>query len=215
MRDLITKLLVLAAIMRPAAGRRVLCLHGSGGSASTFLSGGLAPLRSASPEWEFVAIDALSNGRWWTYPAGQRSFTADSYDGAEASIAAVESELATGNYRGLIGFSQGAMLAAIVAARDLLGESDSKLQFAVICGGAMPKPYDALMSRLREAPPSASMPTLHCLSGADSINPPALGEAVAGCFRHPAAELLWHDAGHQMPPTERLAEVVAFMDRHG
>ena len=116
----------------------------------------------------FHAIDAPSGRRtWWTYSAGERSFTASSYEGAEQSIAAVEAELESGGYVGLLGFSQGAMLAAIVAARASLRESCPLLRFAVICAAAVPKPYEPLLERLRAAPEAAAaLPTLHCLSEA-------------------------------------------------
>ena len=126
------KLIALSMLIdATTASKSVLCLHGRGGSASAFLARGLEPLRSATAAsygvpgrerravgWNYDAIDALdASGGWWTYPKGQRSYSADSYTGAEASIAAVEAELATGKYSGLLGFSQGAMLAAVVAAR--------------------------------------------------------------------------------------------------
>jgi len=197
--------------------RRVLCLHGSGGTAASFLER-LAPLRSAlGDEWELGALDAPGgSGRWWTYPAGERSFTAASYEGAEASISAVERELSTGGYVGVLGFSQGAMLAALVAARCSLGESEVTLRFAVLCGGATPKPYDALLTRSRTAPrASALLPTLHCLSAVDDMNPPELGEALADAFRHPPALTLWHDAGHTLPPQgPPMHTVAAFMSEH-
>ena len=59
--------------------------------------------------------------------------------------------------------------------------------------------------------PGASIPTLHCLSTADTINPPAKGEALAACFA--AAELLWHDGGNSMPGREWWRQSDAFMDR--
>ena len=117
------KLIALSMLIdATTASKSVLCLHGRGGSASTFLARGLEPLRSATAAsygvpgrerravgWNYDAIDALdASGGWWTYPKGQRSYSADSYTGAEASIAAVEAELATGKYSGLLGFSQGA-----------------------------------------------------------------------------------------------------------
>ena len=112
-----------------AASRSLLLLHGSGGGGAEFarrLGTSLAP-------WKLEAIDAPSgSGRWWTYPAGERSYTASAYEGAEESIAAVERALVRGNHAGLLGFSQGAMLAAIIAARSALGEgvSESALSHA-------------------------------------------------------------------------------------
>ena len=68
--------------MAPAT-RSLLLLHGSGGNAAEFVrrfGSSLAP-------WELEAIDTpVFPGKWWTYPAGTRSYTAPSYEGAEESI---------------------------------------------------------------------------------------------------------------------------------
>ena len=135
--------------MPSAASRSLLLLHGSGGGGAEFarrLGTSLAP-------WELEAIDAPGgSGRWWTYPAGERSYTASAYEGAEESIAAVEKALVRGNHAGVLGFSQGAMLAAIIAARSALGEGVS----------ASPAPSlvcSATASRVRSLPKlSPSLP---------------------------------------------------------
>ena len=231
---LLTRSSVLLLVLKCVAGsRRILCLHGRGGSADAFLARAIAPLRDASKAtyypvrrakaWEYDALDSPDedgSGSWWSYPAGQRSYSADSYTGAEESIAAVEAALATGEFCGLLGYSQGAMLAAVVAARAALGEADPEatahLRFAVICSAALPAPYRPLLERLRANSsttlPSSTLPTLHCLSQSDQMNPPELGEELAGCFGA-SAQLLWHDAGHKLPPRERLKEVAAWLDQ--
>lgn len=202
----------MPSAVRPPPSRSLLLLHGSGGNAKEFtrrLGNHLSP-------WTLEAIDApAGNGKWWTYPAGQRSFTASSYSGAEESIAVVEAALQAGNHAGVLGFSQGAMLAAIVAARSALGENNVPLKFAVLSASAMPKPYEALLHRLRDSPsPPMLMPTLHTLCKADDMNPAELGEEIAGCFG-PRAEVLWHAAGHAVPPPgpEGLDSVAAFLER--
>ena len=103
------------------ATRRILCLHGRGGSADSFTLRAIAPLRDAAAAsygipgqsrravaWEFEALDSEDDaGAWWTYPSGQRSYSATEYYGAQGSIERVEKALATGRYNGLLGFSQG------------------------------------------------------------------------------------------------------------
>ena len=124
------------------ADGRVLCLHGSGGSAASFFSSTLAPLRAAS-SWDFACLDAPHpGGKWWTYPAGERSYTAFTLTGADESVALVEAELIERPCVGLLGFSQGAMLAALVAQRCSLGLSDVRLRFAIMAGAATPKAYE-------------------------------------------------------------------------
>ena len=78
---------------------------------------------------------------------------------------------------------------------------------------AFPKPFESLFLRLRESPEEVrqSVSTLHCLSKADRTNPPELGEQVASYFL-PASKVLWHDAGHQVPPAASMSEVSAFLD---
>ena len=74
-------------------------------------------------------------------------------------------------------------------------------------------PHAPLLRRLRETSPPSLVPTLHCLSKVDRINPPEQGEALAACFGA-TAEVLWHDGGHVMPPRPQLLEAAEFLDRH-
>ena len=205
----------LTLLLVPISAMRVLCLHGKGGSAASFLDD-LQPLRSALPAIEFEAMDAPGGTRsWWTYPRGERSFSASSFSGDDESIAAVEAELVKGGYDGILGFSQGAMLAAVVAARSALGQGppDSKLSLTVCCGAALPKPFEPLFAALRESGGAPAIRSLHCLSAVDTMNPPELGKALATSFGT-SASLLWHDNGHTVPPSESLGELVAFFEAH-
>lgn len=188
--------------------RSLLCLHGSGGSALEF---SVLSAWAAKNQWKLDAIDAPSGtGKWWTYPPGQRSFTASSYSGADASIEAVETALIAGKHDGVLGFSQGAMLAAIIGARSALGEGPP-VAAVVLCSGATPKPFEPLLHRLRDTPSARPLPTLHTLCKADPMNPAELGAEVASCF--PESATLWHDGGHALPPPSHLDAVAAFLDR--
>lgn len=114
------------------------------------------------------------------------------------------------------------MLAAVVAARAAIGEGDPEaakaLKFAVVCSAALPNPYRPLLERLREkaaASSSSILPTLHTLSKVDKMNPPDLGKELAECFGTGdggTASVLWHSAGHEMPPQDMLNEVAAWLD---
>jgi len=194
--------------MLTAAGTgRILCLHGSGDTAAGLLTA-LAPLAASCPGWAFDAIDAPSGtGKWWTYAPGMRSYTATAYEGAEESIEVVEAKLISGGYIGVLGFSQGAMLTAILAARSALGEG-APLKLAICCAAALPKPYEGLLQRLRGAPSPLPIRTLHTLSKRDGMNPPNMGEDVAACFA--ASEVSWHDGGHAIP---KDAAIARFLER--
>ena len=78
-------------------------------------------------------------------------------------------------------------------------------------GSATPKPYEKLLAALGEQ--GCSVPTLHSISAVDRMNPPEMGEWVAGCFA-PSAELLRHDAGHVVPQDAASVETVrAFVSK--
>ena len=169
--------------------------------------------------WQFESVDADSaEGGWW----------GDDGDvdrrGVDASVARVEAALAEHEAIGLVGFEQGGALAAVVAARATLREGPP-IEFAVVCGSAMPPQCSDLFERLRAAVAASSssspdqdggaapiVPTLHYLSATDAVNPPSEGEALAACFG-PTAEVLWHDRGSAMPGKEWWSQSDAFLER--
>ena len=194
-----------AAPVGAASPRRMLMLHGSGASAGSFVNsdtkyGGKEfiegiPRRTdagsvAPPNWLYEALDANSgNGEWWQ--------DGDALTGIEASIAAVENEICNFNAAGLVGHEQGATLAAIVAARSMLGEGPP-LKFAVLCNAELPStgPFLELFLKLKDAPERKILPTLHCIGGEREANQKSV--ELAACFGS-AAETLWHSRDGAMP----------------
>ena len=78
----------------------------------------------------------------------------------------------------------------------------------------MPDPdteWAALLHRLCGLD-KASIPTLHCLSQSNTVNPPALGEDLAACFGT-TAEVLWHAGGRSMPGKTWWKDSKGFPDR--
>jgi len=104
---MITLIFVAAgAVLNPAAmapgKQRILCLHGKGELGAPFLETFSALRQAAGPTVEWDAIDAphvIGGGRaWWMLPAGERSFTAESYEGDEASLAVIDAAWREGDY---------------------------------------------------------------------------------------------------------------------
>ncbi|KAJ1456756.1 serine hydrolase FSH [Pelagophyceae sp. CCMP2097] len=63
--------------------------------------------------------------QWWATPRDAAADDDDvEYVGFDAAIAQVSKELRSGNYDGLVGFSQGGALAAAVVAKQLQGRAD-------------------------------------------------------------------------------------------
>lgn len=215
--------------------RRVLCLQGKGGDGAG-MHARLERLRTVmGSDWQFDCLDAphqIGGGdrAWWINPPGERSYTALSYEGDDLSIGQVEDAWSQGSYDALLGFSQGAMLAAVVGARGRLGRGSVRPRAMVLLGAALPKPHESLLEELSclEATSFVSMATgltsasLHCLSKADAINPPELGEWVADCFAKSslegAVQKLWHDSGHVIPGDKGKADqltvntIASFLD---
>ena len=79
----------------------------------------------------------------------------------------------------------------------------------------MPPQCSELFDRLKAVSSkdgTTAIPTLHYLSAADAVNPPAEGEALAACFG-PSAEVLWHDRGSAMPSKSWWGQSDAFLER--
>ena len=212
--------------------RRIMLLHGSGSTAASFLNSptrlgakdflagvpmegvwssnelwNKPGMRKAVWNWHVSALDAAGpNGDW---------YASDTLRGLDDSIEAVEAAIVEQDVTGVVGLEQGGLVAALVAARAALGESDTGLRCAVVCGAAMPEDspkHVELLHRLRDDTSGAALPTLHCLSKADTISPPASGKALAACFG-PSAELLWHDRGNAMPSRMWWRDSDAFLER--
>ena len=224
-----TALLVVSAIagvvaQKAAIGaesaRRFLLLHGRGTTAGAFLNSATArgakdflsgvPRRVDAggilipPNWQYSTLDAGSgDGGWWAD---------DKFKGVDASIAAIESAIVDDQAVGIIGHEQGAVVAALCAARSALGEGPP-LKFAILCGARMPTAdaYVELLHRLRDTP-GASIPTLHCMSKTDGVHPSESAEELAACFA-PSSEILWHERGSAMPPPGWWEQTRGFPER--
>ena len=220
-------LLCLLSAERSFASRKILLLHGSTSSAGAFMARGAANVLGAASgayhdggphAWQFGGLDwdadiaeVTNCGDWWT---NEDACSAESKAVVDSAVALVESTFREGGYNGILGFEHGAFIASVVAARAELGDSGacSDLQFAVFCSAGIAEPYAELLERLADTPPSLrrlSLPTLHCLSEADAVMPADQGALLAACF---GGDVLWHDAGHALPPKDDCKDVIAWCD---
>ncbi|CAD7928330.1 unnamed protein product, partial [Amoebophrya sp. A120] len=186
-------------------------------------------------EWVFLDAPNLlaphkdPEGRvWWQLADGARSFTAEAYFGDDKSLDVVEStiknvDLRPKNYSaegqehgeghdaptatGILGFSQGAMMGAIAAARN-----PDQIRFAVLFGAAVPKPYEKVLEDFGKNSSTARPDVLSVLSREDSVNPPDMGKWVGDCLNPESATVLWHGEGHQIPKDpEKLEEIAGWI----
>lgn len=184
---------------------------------------------------------------WWLpVPADARSYSADEYTGVADSIAALVTvsrcnenvNLAPGSscdsqasggipFDGVVGHSQGGMLAALLLARCAITDKTSAAEsahpvdaetagfptvegivspstWAVIVGAAWPRPHGTLLTA---GTGRCSAPSLHVIGDSDTIAPSEMAERVRGCL---GGELLRHPGGHEVPTgLPQMAEWVA------
>jgi len=229
---------VRSRAMPPAAAssggkkRKMVALHGKGGNAAGFELY-MQPLVAATAEtweWDFVEGPHSTGGdgrAWWNLPPGVRTFEATELEGIEESLALLD---ARAPFDGVMGFSQGAMLAAVACGRGLKG--GNRPSVAIIVGAAFPtargedvrklmrvetaaaeadgEMRNAIPERFAEVVPPVEplVRSLHVVGKQDTMNPPAQAMRVAEAFF--CAELLEHPGGHIVPMDERAMK--AYVD---
>ena len=155
-----------------------------------------------------------------------RTFEATELEGIEESLALLDERAP---FDGVMGFSQGAMLAAVACGRGLKG--GNRPAVAIIIGAAFPtargddvrklmrvetaaaeadgEMRNAIPQDLAEAVPPVEplVRSLHVVGKQDTMNPPAQAMRVTEAFF--CAELLEHPGGHIVPMDERAMKAYA------
>ncbi len=194
-----------------ARKKKMIALHGKGGDATSF-SRYLRPLVDATGhEWAWSFLDGphdLEGGgrAWWKLPPGVRTFEAASLEGIEDSLALLDSAWP---FEGILGFSQGAMLAAISCGRGVRG--GSRPAVAIIAGAAFPacRAQDMMQLKAIDVDPlNPLIRSVHTVGARDEINPPEQARKVADVFGS-GAVLLEHPGGHKMPLDDRALAIYA------
>ncbi|HWZ90651.1 MAG TPA: alpha/beta hydrolase fold domain-containing protein [Polyangiaceae bacterium] len=203
---------------------RILALHGFNGSARVLESQMRAFARATAAEAEFVCVDApsLAAGSfgWWhareAAAAGSPRGLAGSgvepgavcYEGwAEARDFIATYCKRAGPFDGVFGFSQGAALAALLAALGACRGGDAReppprFDFAIVVGGFASS--DREHAPLFDTPQGIAVPSLHVIGRTDGIVPPASSRALAEKFREPV--IVEHAGGHVVAATPAICD---------
>ena len=183
---------------------RILGFHGYHGSGAV-LRRQLAPLAARLDDIvEFETPDAPSIAAgdfgWWhgTFPGSRRPFS-----GWPLTVAWLES-LSFTEFDGVLGFSQGAALAGLLAG--LRGD----LGFAILVGGFVsPEPDHRSLYRSLAG---SRVPSLHLIGDADSIVEPRESMRLAEVFTD--SVVAQHPGGHVIPSgPAAVDEVRRFLQR--
>lgn len=126
-------------------------------------------------------------------------------EGFEASLAFVEEEWERGDYDGVFGFSQGAMMAAMFCAHSWHSKENSKQpRFAILCSGFM-RPWPLAASSWWPPRQRLPIPSLHVIGDYDTVVAPCRSEELRDVFQDPVEHrhaLVGHPAvfgGHVIP----------------
>ncbi|XP_048374414.1 esterase OVCA2 [Sphaerodactylus townsendi] len=195
---------------------RLLCLHGYRQDAKSFRARSGALRKALRGRAELLIIDAPhvvvarpeeaslldtldSSGRgWWFSSPQEGTFNAfeeaSSCKGLEESLEAVAEAFAEHSpIDGLLGFSQGAALAAIICTLKQGGDPRFQFDFAVLIAGFKSRALDHCS--FYQAP--IQVPSLHVLGETDRVIPFEMSQELASLFSTPL--FLTHLGGHFIP----------------
>jgi len=158
---------------------------------------------------------------WWNATANEDGVV--EYRGVDASLERVRDAFAADAFDGVLGFSQGATLTTVLAAKgaaegwgpfaDARGVSENPaMTFAVCVGGMLARTPAARALYEKAKAARASTPSLHLIGDADRVMPPSLSERAAAHFAD--ATTARHARGHVIPKLEgaTLETVRAFFE---
>ncbi|CAN8026840.1 unnamed protein product [Ixodes persulcatus] len=195
---------------------RVLCLHGYRQDGQSFKSK-LGGFRKATKSvLDPVFIDAphlipessnaegniaepnVPGGRGWWFSSSQKSFNAQEHTdvcvGFDDSVKAVEKACSLGPFDGILGFSQGAAMAALVLCLQSLGKLTTNLKFGVLIAGFKSRStlHDVLYTD-----GLVKVPTLHIVGDTDAVIPKPQAMEIVPFFKSP--QVVCHPGGHFIP----------------
>lgn len=137
------------------------------------------------------------NRMWWNASADGRE-----YQGWPESLALLREYAEPITDLGVFGFSQGAAVAAVLAALSEVG-AFPPLSCVVLVGGFSPRATE--LAALFSGP--VRVPSLHVIGSRDPLA--RHGPALVECFAHETRNVLEWDGGHSVPKNGAAADAVA------
>jgi predicted esterase len=217
---------------RSSSQLRMLALHGSGGTGLSIMEtmqqwnsnmerdgtekGNNNPIENKDVVIDITTVNGhvpMENGfSWWKLAPGERSSTADCYNGFEISEAIVldtlkaqQLDTAQRRFDVIMGHSQGAILLTALLALNAIPYHP---QIGYILNGvAWPNPYSLELESVKLVPPSSlstiSTPIriLVIVGERDTINPPEQAHRVVTALERAGCDVtvLTHPNGHSIP----------------
>lgn len=114
-----------------------------------------------------------------------------------------------GPFHGLLGFSQGASMVALLCSLSVRGLTPIDPRFAIICAGFK----SGSLAHMNYYCNEITVPSLHIYGETDEIIPKEMSMELMECFEEPS--VLKHPGGHYFPATaaQKEAYIDFFMDQ--
>ena len=206
MLDMITRKTILLllcisfSLLAEAQRPKILCLHGGGGSATSF-STEIASLENALPEYEFVyatgAYGSGNNRLWIDDPPGGKGDPTIDPNWADASIQALDNVRAQQgaiSFYGILGYSQGAAFVPVYLSR----VPDGTFQIAITFCGYLTTTHLGLLGTVEERSPFDDIPHMVWMGGQDWIISNEMTMEMSEKFTNPEI-VMSANSGHVVP----------------
>ena len=146
MKSLLLCLTLLSLFASSMHAKKILCLHGGGGSGASFqYQQGIQDLRQALPNWDFVfATSPVSGGVWYDDPPGGGKEPTNDPNWANDAINYLDNFIQSeGPFDAILGYSQGVPMSLVYIAT-----GNYSFDKVLLFNGYLPTTHNGLMSRI-------------------------------------------------------------------
>jgi predicted esterase len=202
---------------------KILCLHGYRQTGEGFRtkSGGFRKLLKKKCEYVFISapheIPDTDERGWWFSEANKSYFATEVSqvdDGFEEALDVVAKALENeGPFDGILSFSQGACLGAIITILQAAGDKRfENLKFAILAAGY--KSRTEQHQKLYTNNNKVNIPTLHIIGDSDQVINREMSDDLLQYFENENTTVARHDLGHILPTKgDAKAVIVEFINQ--
>lgn len=206
--------ILLAMLACCPIARKILCLHGGGGSGQGFQDDpGMVQLQVALPDFDFVYAHAphgdQEGASWLRDPPGGKDEPTIDPEWAAASNTVLDGVVAgQGPFFGILGYSQGSAMVPVYLAHAPVGT----FQMAILFCGYLTTTHEGVLANVRAASPFGNIPALVWMGAEDSIISNPMTAEQATVFTSPTV-VTSPAAGHHVPEScdSTFGQVIAFV----
>ncbi|VDN03857.1 unnamed protein product, partial [Thelazia callipaeda] len=155
---------------------------------------------------EITCVAKADYRAWWHVPECYNTKEVKCYEGFSDSVSVIIDFIQKeGPFDGILGFSQGAALAFLLAAMKQKGELDIDFKFLILISGFPSRHMEHFdLNKL----PISRVPCLHVYGLADEIISCDLSKKLVKLFDKEMVVVVEHPGGHMMPSTSKYKTMI-------